>query len=87
MVKAREMEKTLGKFECINHSHKYLILSVLKGAIEYQKLSIDRVELRRKEIIKEGLDPDQMIVSSKNYIESIEKTKKLFQGVPLCIKE
>lgn len=72
------------KFECIHYSHKYLILRVLKETVENQKDSINRVESHREEIVKKGLDPDQMIGTSKKFIETIEKTKKVIQDVPLC---
>jgi len=84
MVKVSEMEKTLGKCECINHSHKYLILRVLKEAIENEKHAIRRVELRRKEIIKEGMIPGLMIQTGRKFIETIEKTRNVVQDVPLC---
>lgn len=84
MVKIEEMEKTLGKCECIHYSHKYLILRVFKETIEHQKDAINRVESRRKEIIKEGKNPDRMIATSRKFIETVENTKKAVQDIPLC---
>lgn len=84
MIKVEEMEKTFGKCECIYFSHKYLILRVFKETIENQKDSINRVESHREEIIRKGMNPDQMITTSKKFIESIKKTKKVIQDTPLC---
>lgn len=85
MTKIDEMESTLGKCECMHYSHKYLILRVLKETIENQKDTINKIESRRKEIIREGIMiPSQMIAMGKRFIETVEKTKKVVQDTPLC---
>lgn len=85
MAKIEQIESTLGKCECIHYSHKYLILRVLKETIENQKDNINKIESRRKEIIREGImNPGQMIATGKRFIETVEKTKKVVQDTPLC---
>lgn len=77
-------EKSIGKCECMYHSHKYLILRVFKEAIEKEKDRITRVDINRKEIIAEGMNPDTMITTSKKFIDELEKTRNVVKDTQSC---
>ena len=42
------------------YSHKYLILRVLKEAIEKEKSVISKADINREDIIKKDMNPDIM---------------------------
>ena len=56
---------------------KYLILRILKEAIEKEKNIISRANINRKEIIEQDMNPDIMIESGKKFINTAEKTRRI----------
>lgn len=78
------VHKIIGKCECINYDHKYLILRIAKEAIEKEKDVISIIYKNREDIIKKGMNPDIMIQTEKQFVEKIEDTIKAVKDVPVC---
>lgn len=86
--KARESyitsKNSLGDCNCMNRDHKLLILRVFKEAIENQKDIINKTESRSEGVTRDGMNKEQMIESSRNFMRKLETTRKVIKDTPDC---
>ena len=78
---------SLGDCNCMNRDHKLLILRVFKEAIENQKDIITRTEARGEEIVMVGMNQEQMIETSRNFMRKLETTRKVIKDIPDCTEK
>jgi len=80
-------QNSLGDCNCMNRDHKLLILRVFKEAIENQKDIITRTEARGEEIVMVGMNQEQMIETSRNFMRKLETTRKVIKDIPDCTEK
>ena len=80
-------KNSLGDCNCMNRDHKLLILRIFKEAIENQKDIINKTESHSEDITRVGMNKEQMIETSRNFIRKLETTRKVIKDIPDCTTE
>ena len=80
-------QNPLGDCNCMNRDHKLLILRVFKETTENQKDITNKTESRSEDIARSGMNKEQMIETSRNFIRKLEITRKAIKDTPDCTKK